>query len=313
MKTLITAQVAEAAAILRNGQTVVFPTETVYGLGADALNPVAVAAVFEAKQRPADNPLIVHIWQPEQIDELAQAIPAYAYRLIEAFFPGPFTLLLPKRALIPDITTAGSSKVCLRMPSLALARQFLQECGRPVAAPSANLSGRPSPTRWQDCLEDMDGRVGAILTGPEATYGLESTIVDGSGAVPVLLRPGSITLEQIALVTPEVLPQPGQGGPVTPGTKYRHYAPRARVELAPAGRPTDPPCQEAAYIGLTPPAFTSRYTYEAISIEDYAHALFSFFRECDRRGVKCIYVEPVPPVGLGRALMNRLSKARTQS
>src|SRR5690348_2637289 len=200
MKTLLTDRPDEAAKLLQAGQTVIFPTETVYGLGADATNPDAVAAIYAAKQRPADNPLIVHIWNTGQVDELAWNIPGYARQLIAQFFPGPFSILLPKRPLIPDITTAGSSKVCLRMPSLGLAREFIKLAGRPVAAPSANLSGRPSPTRWQDCLEDMDGRVGAILTGPEATHGLESTIVDGSGPHPVLLRPGAISLEQLAQI-----------------------------------------------------------------------------------------------------------------
>src|SRR4051812_6303297 len=208
MKTLLTDRPEEAAKMLQAGQTVIFPTETVYGLGADATNPAAVTAIYAAKQRPADNPLIVHIWDTGQVDELAYNLPDYARRLIQEFFPGPFSLLLPKRPIIPDITTAGSSKVCLRMPSLELARQFLKLSGRPVAAPSANLSGRPSPTRWQDCLEDMDGRVGAILTGPEAVFGLESTIVDASGPFPVLLRPGAITLEQLRQVVPEIETDP---------------------------------------------------------------------------------------------------------
>ncbi len=309
MNTLITSNYHQAAALLKAGQTVIFPTETVYGLGGDATNPAAVRAIYEAKRRPADNPLIVHIWQIEQVDQLAQSIPAYAYALIEAFFPGPFTILLLKRPFIPDITTAGSDKVCLRMPDLSLARQFLEACGLPVAAPSANLSGRPSPTRWQDCVDDMDGRVGAILQGPEAAFGLESTIVDGSGPLPVLLRPGAITLEQLRTVTPDILPQAGEGGPVTPGSKYRHYAPQARVYLLPAGQAPAQQATRAAYIGLKAARFPTIYDYQATSLEEYARVLFSFFRECDRRGVEYIFVEEVEPVGLGLAIMNRLQKA----
>jgi L-threonylcarbamoyladenylate synthase len=309
MKTLLTDRPEEAAKLLQAGQTVIFPTETVYGLGADATNPDAVAAVYAAKQRPADNPLIVHIWHTGQVDELAFNIPGYARQLIAEFFPGPFSLLLPKRPLIPDITTAGSPKVCLRMPSLELAREFLKLAGRPVAAPSANLSGRPSPTRWQDCLEDMDGRVGAILKGPEAVFGLESTIVDGSGPVPVLLRPGAVTLEMLRRVTPDIATDPNLVAETTPGMKYRHYAPKARVYLVEPGEIPAAFSDHAGYIGLTLPAFPAEFQLLMGNLEEYARRLFSFFRECDRRGLTVIFAERVEPHGLGRAIMNRLRKA----
>jgi L-threonylcarbamoyladenylate synthase len=309
MKTIITADINQAAAILRSGQTVIFPTETVYGLGADATNPYAVAAIFAAKQRPADNPLIVHIWDAGQVDELAHSIPAYARDLMAAFFPGPFTILLPKKPVVPDITTAGTASVCLRMPSLALARDLIKEAGRPIAAPSANLSGRPSPTRWQDCLEDMDGRVACILAGPDAQFGLESTIVDATGAVPVLMRPGAVTFEQLAQIVPTILPAPAANAPVTPGTKYRHYAPRARVELLDAGEVPALTGDQTAYIGITSPAFATGQVYVAPTPEDYAHSLFAFFRDCDRQKIVRIYAERVESVGIGRALMNRLQKA----
>ncbi len=309
MKTLITDRPDEAAALLRAGQTVIFPTETVYGLGADATNPAAVQAIYTAKQRPADNPLIVHIWHPGQVDQLAFNLPDYARQLIQAFFPGPFSLLLPKRPLIPDITTAGSSKVCLRMPALELARRFLELAGCPVAAPSANLSGRPSPTRWQDCLEDMDGRVGAILTGPEAVFGLESTIVDASGPVPVLLRPGAITLEQLRRVAPGIETDTRLVTEITPGMKYRHYAPKARVYLVEPGETPASPLDRAGYIGLTAPAFEAKYQLLPENLEEYAQQLFSFFRECDRRGLTVIFAQKVAQQGIGRAIMNRLRKA----
>jgi L-threonylcarbamoyladenylate synthase len=309
MKTLITDSPEEAAALLQAGQTVIFPTETVYGLGADATNPEAVTAIYAAKQRPADNPLIVHIWHTGQVDELAYNLPDYARRLIPEFFPGPFSLLLPKRPIIPAITTAGSSKVCLRMPSLELARHFLKLADRPVAAPSANLSGRPSPTRWQDCLEDMDGRVGAILTGPEAVFGLESTLVDASGTVPVLLRPGAITLEQLRQVVPEIETNPKLVSEITPGMKYRHYAPKARVYLVEPGEIPDLPTNRSGYIGLNPPAFAPAFQLLAGNLEEYGKQLFSFFRECDRRGLSAILAQKVTQKGLGRAIMNRLRKA----
>ncbi len=308
-QTLVTASIEEAAARLRQGQTVIFPTETVYGLGADATNPVAVAAIFEAKQRPADNPLIVHIYDLAQVEKLAHDVPAYAWTLMEHYFPGPLTVLLPKREIIPDITTAGSPKVCLRMPSLPIAREFLRACDLPVAAPSANISGRPSPTRWQDCLEDMDGRVGAILKGPEATFGLESTIVDCSGLVPVLMRPGVVTLEEMARLVPEIQMHAPHIPVALPGMKYRHYAPRARVYLLQPGETPSDLEHPAAFIGLEAPAFKTDYQFIAPSLHDYAKRLFAFMRECDRRGMRQIYAQRVPESGLGRALLNRLSKA----
>ncbi len=309
MKTLLTDRPEEAAKLLQAGQTVIFPTETVYGLGADATNPEAVAAIYAAKQRPADNPLIVHIWHTGQVDELAFNIPGYARKLIAEFFPGPFSMLLPKRPLIPAITTAGSSKVCLRMPSLELAREFLKLTALPVAAPSANLSGQPSPTRWQDCLEDMQGRVGAILKGPEAVFGLESTIVDASGPAPVLLRPGAVTLEMLRRVTPDIATDPGLVAETTPGMKYRHYAPKAKVYLVEPGEIPAASTSQAGYIGLTAPAFPADFVLLAENFEEYARQLFSFFRECDRRGLRAIFAERVAPDGLGQAIMNRLRKA----
>jgi len=309
MKTLVTESIEEAAALLRQGQTVIFPTETVYGLGADATNPAAATAIYEAKRRPADNPLIVHIYDLSQVNELAHDVPDYAWKLMEAFFPGPLTVLLPKREIIPDTTTAGSQKVCLRMPSLPIAREFLAACALPVAAPSANISGRPSPTRWQDCLEDMDGRVGAILKGPEATFGLESTIVDCSGPIPVLMRPGIITFEDMTRVVPEIQAAPTHPSIILPGMKYRHYAPRAQVVLLNSGEKPANLIPPLAYIGLDNPDFVTDFQLVTGSLEKYAQELFAFMRECDRRGMYQIYVQIVPEKGLGRALMNRLNKA----
>jgi L-threonylcarbamoyladenylate synthase len=309
LDTIVTADVFEAAELLKQGELVIFPTETVYGLGADALNPQAVRNIFEAKQRPADNPLIVHIHSLEQVEELAHGIPDYGWKLLEHFFPGGLTLLVPKKPVIPAITTAGSDKVCLRMPSMPITQDFLRACGVPVAAPSANLSGKPSPTRWQDCLEDMKGRVAAILMGEEATHGLESTIVDCSGERAVLMRPGSVTLEALREVVPDILPKPSHSAPVTPGMKYRHYAPKAKVFIVPAKSAVLEGVENFGYIGFNPPIASRGYVIGIKSLEEYARRLFAFFRECDRRGISTIYVEEVAEEGLGLALMNRLYKA----
>ncbi|NWJ96425.1 MAG: threonylcarbamoyl-AMP synthase [Chloroflexi bacterium] len=309
VQTLVTDSIKDAARLLRQGELVIFPTETVYGLGANALDALAVVRIYQAKQRPADNPLIVHIHCLDQVEELVQDVPDYAWDLMHTFFPGPLTLLLPKRPIVPDATTAGSSKVCLRMPSSPLACRFIKECAVPIAAPSANLSGRPSPTRWQDCLEDMAGRVAAILKGPEAAFGLESTIVDCTGSTPMLMRPGAISLEELTTVVPTTHLAPTQTNLVLPGMKYRHYAPQAHVHLLAPGESPLAPEQSAAYIGLTPPAFVSGYTLLVHSPQEYAHSLFAFFRECDRRAIRAIYAERVSEVGMGRAIMNRLNKA----
>lgn len=316
LETVITASPREAAAFLRAGQTVIFPTETVYGLGANALDAQAARKIYQAKNRPADNPLIVHIYDLEQIKQLGRDLPPYAWQLVQSFFPGPLTILVYKQQLVPDTTTAGSDKVCLRMPSLPLAQEFLRECGLPVAAPSANLSGRPSPTRWQDCLEDMQGRVAAILTGPEASFGLESTIVDCTGEFPVLMRPGGVSLEALAQVVPDVqlAEQLKQAtGQILPGSKYRHYSPQAQVVILHQSQMFLKSGEPYAYIGLTPPAafFTAppAYSLVASSVAEYGRELFAFFRESDRRHLPVIYAQPVDQHGLGRALMNRLAKA----
>jgi len=309
LETLVTDSLQEAARLLQQGELVIFPTETVYGLGANALDVQAVAGIYRAKQRPADNPLIVHIYDFAQLDQLAYAVPDYAWELAHTFFPGPITLLLPKRSIVPDATTAGSPKICLRMPSSPIALAFLKECEVPVAAPSANLSGRPSPTRWQDCLEDMAGRVAAILKGPEATFGLESTIVDCTGPSPVLMRPGAVSLEELALVRPDISLNQTHSSLTLPGMKYRHYAPNAQVHLLAPGEKPALHKQAVAYIGLNKPGFIPAYTLQLTSLAEYAHQLFAFFRECDRQGISSIYAQRVSEEGLGRAIMNRLGKA----
>lgn len=221
---------------LRNGEVVGFPTETVYGLGCDAGNGEAVKKVFEAKGRPADNPLICHIGDKEQIRDVVSEITPLAQKLIDCFMPGPITIVMKKADSVSDQTTAGLDTVGVRMPSHPVANKFLRYCGVPVAAPSANLSGRPSPTGARSVLEDMDGYIYAIIDGGESEFGLESTVVDCTGAEPVILRPGAVTKADIdsVLQNGEAVVSGGMGSeetPRSPGMKYRHYAPFAQVEI----------------------------------------------------------------------------------
>ena len=226
----------DAAEHLRNGEVVGFPTETVYGLGCDAGNGEAVKKVFEAKGRPADNPLICHIGDKEQIKDIVSEITPLAQRLIDSFMPGPITIVMKKSDAVSDQTTAGLDTVGVRMPSHPVANRFLKYCGIPVAAPSANLSGRPSPTGARSVLEDMDGYIYAVIDGGDSEFGLESTVVDCTGTVPVILRPGAVTKADIDLVLQEgeaVMAGAlnSEETPRSPGMKYRHYAPFARVEI----------------------------------------------------------------------------------
>ncbi len=228
--------IKDCAGHLKNGEVIGFPTETVYGLGCDARNGEAVKRVFEAKGRPADNPLICHIGDKEQIGDIVSEITPLAQKLIDAFMPGPITLVMKKSDSIADETTAGLDTVGVRMPSHPVANRFLKEAGIPVAAPSANLSGRPSPTSSRSVLEDMDGYIYAVIDGGDSEYGLESTVVDCTGTTPVILRPGAVTKADIDSVLNggETVIAGGLSDketPRSPGMKYRHYAPYARVEI----------------------------------------------------------------------------------
>ncbi|MBR4557190.1 MAG: threonylcarbamoyl-AMP synthase [Clostridiales bacterium] len=228
--------IKDCAEHLKNGEVIGFPTETVYGLGCDARNGEAVKKVFEAKGRPADNPLICHIGDKSQIKDIVSEITPLAQKLIDSFMPGPITLVMKKSDSIADETTAGLDTVGVRMPSHPVANKFLKEAGIPVAAPSANLSGRPSPTSSRSVLEDMDGYIYAIIDGGDSEYGLESTVVDCTGTTPVILRPGAVTKADIDAVlnSDETVIAGGLADketPRSPGMKYRHYAPYAQVEI----------------------------------------------------------------------------------
>lgn len=312
MTTRLTDRPAAAADVLRAGGVVAFPTETVYGLGADAFQPDAVRAVFAAKGRPADNPLIVHVAHPDQIDAVASVRSPVAQRLIEAFFPGPLTLVLPRRAEVPGVVTGGLDTVGVRMPAHPVARAFLTACATPVAAPSANRSGRPSPTTWEAVRADLDGRIPCILRGPRAEVGLESTVVLCRDAAPLVLRAGAVTLDALRQVVPttRLADAAEDARRHSPGTRYRHYAPDARVVLVDAPEDAEPDPAHA-YIGLGAPPRAARFGLVAVcpDVGAYAHELFDFFRRCDAAGLRRICCQRVPPEGLGLALLDRLERA----
>lgn len=317
MKTLLTAEPNEAANIIKSGGIVAFPTETVYGLGANIFDEDAVSKIFEAKMRPADNPLIAHIADVRAIGEIATEVTDAAARFIAAFFPGPLTLVLPKADRVPPAATAGLDSIGVRMPRFPLAQRFLKACGTPVVAPSANISGRPSPTTWLAVFEDLDGRIDCILQGESTEIGLESTVVDCTGGAPLLLRKGAISLIELQAVVPETsFFQSGGGEAIrSPGLLHKHYSPRARVIILDKGiaglNAADP--SSAAYIGLTRLKGVPALELVCPSTIEYARTLFEFFRECDRRGIAEIYCQSVDETGIGAALMDRLRRAADRS
>ena len=309
MKTHYTSDAARAARFLRQGGVVAFPTETVYGLGAAALDARAVAAIFRAKGRPGDNPLIVHVAARADVSRVADTVPPVARRLMDAFWPGPLTLVLPRHPDLPERVTAGLATVGVRLPKHPLARAFLRAAGTPVAAPSANRSGRPSPTTWQAVQQDLDGRISCVLQGARSRVGLESTVVDCTGTAPVVLRAGSISLEQLRAIAPRtrLANARDRARGRSPGLKHRHYAPKARVVLA--AQPPRRGTPRAGWIGLGPAPGVFARVRACRSVTHYARELFHFFRECEAGGIQTIYCAPIPEQGIGAALMDRLRRA----
>lgn len=313
MQTYLTDSPIKAAEFIREGGVVAFPTETVYGLGADIFNESAIQRIFEAKNRPADNPLIAHIGDLKQIDQLASTITGYAQKLIDAFFPGPLTIVLPRSGDVPDSATAGLDTIGIRMPRHKLAREFLKACGTPVVAPSANISGRPSPTTWQAVYEDLNGRADCVLKGEATEIGLESTVVDCTGKVPLLLRAGAVSLEELRHVVHEMevySPRVGEQ-PRSPGLKHRHYSPKAHVSIIAPGE-SNFVSVRSGYIGISMPPSEFEFVKLCADSGNYAKSLFEFFRECDRRGLTKIYCEAVEETGIGRALMDRIRRAASR-
>jgi len=310
MKTILTRSPDEAAEFIERGGLTAFPTETVYGLGANVFDEAAVTRIFEAKQRPADNPLIAHVADITDIPKLAAEITDDARKFIDAFFPGPLTVVLRKSANVPLIATAGLDSIGVRMPRNELAQEFLTACGVPVVAPSANLSGRPSPTNWEAVFEDLNGRIDCILQGETTEIGLESTVVDCTKETPILLRPGAVSLEQLRSVVPgtDVYCGSDDIDVPSPGMRHRHYSPRAEVKLIENDEGVIN-AKISAFIGLEQPMKEYALIKLSESAEEYAHSLFAFFRECDRRGIAVIYCQKVEETGIGAALMDRLRRA----
>lgn len=311
VRSLYTFSIEEAANVIKNGGIVAFPTETVYGLGADVFNEKAVERIFEAKERPVDNPFIVHIADRDQIPLVASHVSEAASKLIAAFFPGPLTIVLPKSANLPLAVTAGLQTVGVRMPAHDLSLRFLKECGTPVAAPSANLSGRPSPTTWKAVAEDLDGRIDCILKNGPTQYGLESTVVDCSSYVPVVLRTGAVTLEELREIVPEIAVHADESpdkAAKSPGLRHRHYSPKAKVRIVSSFDDLIEG-EDTAFIGMEMPPTDHAFVKVCYYPDEYARSLFDFFRECDRRGISIIYCQAVVKDGIGAALMDRMTRA----
>lgn len=322
-----------AAEILRAGGLVAFPTETVYGLGADATNPSAISKIFEAKGRPGDNPLIVHVADVEDLSLAASTVSDTAKALVKRFWPGPLTLVLPRSEQIAPSVSCGLKTVGVRMPDHPVARALIRAAGVPLAAPSANLSGRPSPTAADHVVEDLAGRIDCVLNAGETGIGVESTVLDLTVDPPTLLRPGGVTPEEICEVIGPIIQDPAVSGhlelgerPRAPGMKYAHYAPKADLVVV-EGSPTLVTekirdliyeyTQEGRRVGVMATA-ESRGAYTAPVVLEMgssqqpatiATALFGTLRAFDRHEVDVILVEGIAPRGIGLAIMNRLRKA----
>lgn len=330
----------KAGQIIQQGGLVAFPTETVYGLGGDALNPESAKRIYAAKGRPSDNPLIVHIHHLDNLTWIARDIPEAAWQLAKAFWPGPLTMVLPRGDRVPLETTGGLDTVAVRMPSDPVALAFIQQAGGFVAAPSANLSGRPSPTSFRYVLEDMEGKIEMILAGEDSKIGLESTIIDLTSIPYLVLRPGSITIDQLQRIVgrvemdPSLLQEENYAPPKAPGMRYRHYAPRGELTIiegerkavgewikretllaAKTGKKTGIIC---TIEGLPFYRLAKDEGYIADSVKclgEYGQAgeiasnLYRALRELDEEGIEVIYAEVLSYGGKEEAVMNRLLKA----
>ncbi len=334
MNTLIIndKNIAVPARIIREGGLVAFPTETVYGLGGDAKNPEASKKIYAAKGRPSDNPLIVHIAEIHQLYEIVEDVPEAALKLAEAFWPGPMTLILKKNEVIPMETTGGLDTVAVRLPSHETARALIKESGCMIAAPSANTSGRPSPTSASHVVEDLEGKIDAIIDGGDVEIGLESTIIDLTGDTPTILRPGYVSLEDVKRVTgaaemdPGILSENENVRPKAPGMRYRHYAPKGSLiivegqqeaVIAKINALTEEAAktgQKAAVLATAETADRYRgakvYNIGSFAREDeIGRNLYRTLRTFDEENIELIYSESFETPHIGQAIMNRLLKA----
>ncbi len=319
--------ISRAGQILRSGGLVAIPTETVYGLAANALNGCAVAKIFEAKGRPQDNPLIVHISELSQWERLVSGIPPQAMALAEAYWPGPLTIILPKSGIIPDEVSAGLDTVAVRFPSMRTTRKIIDAAGVPLAAPSANLSGSPSPTCARHTMDDMCGRIDAVLDGGECNFGVESTVITLAAEVPRLLRPGAVTPEELREVLGEIEIDEAVMGRLkdgvkaaSPGMKYKHYSPKAEVTIIKSN--LDKFCDFVENMKNEEDTFALCFDGEEKKIRlkcvsygcegdslTQSHRLFTALRELDERGAKTVYARCPSADGVGMAVYNRLLRA----
>ena len=334
MKTLIldktdSASLSIAGEIIKKGGIVAFPTETVYGLGANAYDEDAVKKIYLAKGRPSDNPLIVHLADIKDIPKIAREIPEDAQKLIKKFAPGPFTLILKKQPDIPDTVTAGLDTVGVRIPSNMVARKFIKAAGVPIAAPSANISGKPSPTKAEHAIADLDGKVDAIIVGGNSSVGVESTIIDVTGEIPTVLRPGGITFEDIISVCGRVKIDNAvlegvriDETPKCPGMKYKHYAPDADITVVEGTSELTAKKikelvkhdkEEGIKVGVLAASKddygTDLYICEGENNRDFANILFGALREFDKNGIKKAYVQMCMKDEMELAVKNRLYKS----
>lgn len=328
--------IKEAAKIINDGGLVVFPTETVYGIGADALNDSAVDKIFKAKERPGDNPLIVHIASMEELNVLVSEIPENAKKLADKFWPGPMTMILKKSSIMSDKITAGLDTVAVRLPANEIALELIKISQKPIAAPSANTSGKPSPTEASHVVEDLMGKVDMIIDGGNTFIGLESTVVDMTTDIPMILRPGKITKEDIESVLgkceydPAIIKSSEKIIPKSPGQKYRHYSPIAEVVLYKGtienmaeriNKDYDEMLKEGKSAGILSTVQTESKYGEKIKIclgdrtkpLSISSNLFKSLRKFDEMGVDIILAEAVDESGLGKAIMNRMGKAASKT
>ena len=317
-KLLMPEEIDQAIAILRDGGILGVPSETVYGLAGDATKANALTKIFDAKDRPAANPLIVHVASIDQIQLYADIHFDWVFKCLELFSPGPLSIVLPYKQGLAAAVRGGLPTVAFRIPAHATFLNLLQQSQLPLAAPSANRSGRPSGTTWQAVLQDLDGRIDGIVCDTPSQWGLESTVVDATTQIPIILRHGAVTLEQLQSVAPKSrLSQPDDGkSDRSPGTRFRHYQPRAKVVVTEDFARLTLPIENAkkiAAIGFESQLDCRDSRFELVKVcsdvELYAQSLFEFFRRCDDNQIDTIYCQAVECTGLGRALADRLKRA----
>ncbi|MDP4084246.1 MAG: L-threonylcarbamoyladenylate synthase [Bacillota bacterium] len=319
--------VVDAAIFLAENEVVALPTETVYGLGGNAKSDEAVAKIFAAKGRPGDNPLIIHIAKKEQVHSIVKDIPEKAAQLMESFWPGPLTIIFNKKdGVLSELATAGLSTVAVRMPDHPVALALIEKSGLPIAAPSANSSGKPSPTTAQHVIEDLQGKIAGIIDGGPTGVGVESTVVDCTESIPVILRPGGITKEQLEEVVGEIRLDPAlkdqESKPKSPGMKYRHYAPNAPLYLVSGSRSflqnlIAERQKEGMRVGVLTTEENMHYVQADVvlacgkraELATVASSLYDVLRTFNKENVNIIYSEVFPNTGVGQAIMNRLEKA----